>query len=260
MRITTSKSRKEVKQILKNLRDSVRGNGEDTYLFKATIYSAVAHSLLDSVHTSYLKRAYGGSDELGVSWEPLKVSTIAYKKASARKNLRLPNLSKKRPTLTATQDKLWRLIYASQQYRYLRKQAIKGISKEGSRNAAIKQLNNLPKNTKTASAAIAWSILKSKYGAKTLLELVDRAAALINIETGDMLASLEPNEFSVPYRPKENQIAEIGHSHIRIKSKLPYIAIFRKRPLWPQDITLWKKRAVKQARKALLDRLVEVIE
>lgn len=111
MEIPSNRPRHEVEAILRSIPDAIKGTGPDQYGLGIVYRSALAHSLLTSIYEGYIVKSLGGTDDCGHSWPDISPWTKAYHRPSARAGLELPG-PKRRPTLDATQDRVWRAIFA----------------------------------------------------------------------------------------------------------------------------------------------------
>jgi hypothetical protein len=262
MDIHTNKSQREVREILGNLR-ALFGGADDRYGFAETFYSAVAYSLLDSAYVAAVRKSVHVADDLGETWEPLSPRTIAYKKPSFRKGKDLPG-PKLRPTLTPVQDATWRLLFVSRKYQLLDKSIDLITTVARARQRAISTLNlkKLDRAASAEGAKLAWNTVKKRFGAETLINLAKSAVHTTPIlkETGNLLESLSPGAFTVPYTGHAGVTIVANHKQINIKPTAPYAKyVFDKRTLWPKEYTPWRLRAYAFGKQELIKQIASVL-
>lgn len=215
------------------------------YKSVSTIYNAVlAREIMVRVNISFWARAKGGTDDLGNKWKPLAPSTHAYKPLSPmEKNTYSIGGKRVRGLLTPAQDKVWRITFAIQYKRLLRKMG--------------------DSEAKEEAAKRAWEKVKS-LGATTKIGL-DRQTD-INIRTGALVAATYPGKVANNryYPPKNQRIYVKPRGGFKIEFLLSYVdAVDAVRPIIPSDITPWIVEAhdiaILQA-KLIYDRLLEAEE
>lgn len=227
------------------LSDLIAGSSLQPHLV-SVFYSAFATSWFTSVSQAYDIKSAGGEDELGVIWPDLKPATKAYSRKELRVGVPLPNISPHRPTLTEAQNNAWKDIYLSQLSAY------PSIADDytGVKQQAFSFLVQIEDERRAHSraASYAWAEVKSRYGAKTLLEIIGTKQAEILKDTLRLRKSYEPSG-GAPYNPSPDQVFQPRLGGLALGSKMPYSkAVTRRRPVMPRGPNKW-------ARKALLDGL-----
>jgi hypothetical protein len=172
---------------------------------------AMGVQALTIIKTAFLEKSRGGTDEAGITWAPLSLEYVAYK----RRHPGLPPAKDrgKRYSLNKDQDKLWRGVYAGRLAAGLRK----GLTQTEASGRA---------------AAIAWIAVKAA-GAHTLLDAYGHAPTEIGRDTGRMFNSLSPGAVG---DGADQQILEPIDGGIKVGTNVKYAIYFHaKRPLWPED-------------------------
>ena len=234
------------KQYLEMIEDLVDETNKQPGLV-AQFWSHVAYYLFSEIHNAALQKSSGGTDSLGNTWKDIDPKTKAYGRLDLRKGLSLPG-PKNRPTLSPELDRIWRGIYASKKKQaespqFLIREFNRLQSQESARLNAIS-----PGNSSEIAAKTAWAILKRKYNAQTLLDLLGNKNASILRQTGRLIESLQPTGDTSPYRAGKDQIYEAETTSATLGSSVPYASAHdEKRPLWPDDIDEWVQKAVNYA-------------
>lgn len=227
------------------LSDLIGGSNLQPYLV-SIFNSAFANSWFTSVSQAYDIKSAGGEDELGIVWPDLTHRTKAYSRKELRHGVPLPNISPHRPTLTETQNNVWKDVYLSQLASY------PSISAEyqGVKQQTFAFLVQIEDERRAASraASYAWAEVKDRYGAKTLLEIIGTKQADILKDTLRLRKSYEPTG-GLPYNPGPDQVFRPKVGGLALGSKVPYAKpTARRRQVMPRGPNKW-------ARKALLDAL-----
>lgn len=206
-----------------SLPEILLGQKPDTYLIFQTFWTTVAHVMLTASYQSFILKSKGKADQFGESWKPLAPSTIYGK-------VKVSNGSD-RGMLTASQNKLWKGIYAS--------------------NLERKMLTMSLEQAKKESAQLAWGILK-KRGAILKRHIIGSYNPLIMVVTGRLRDSLKPNPLTIPYSPKTDQLFEVTNNRIRFGSLVPYAGkMDQTRPVIPDGILQYLDYAIQQGYKAI---------
>lgn len=240
----------EVKELVRHMTKAIAGREPDKYGFSERYWAAFAHSMFSDIFRAFLIKSSGGTDELGDSWEDLKIRTKAYNRPDARIGLRLfdnravhtPSLWV-RPTLDPAANKKWAGFWVS--------------------NFLFYSLNKSGKNefSKRLSAKFAWGYFKSR-GYPTLLGLTSDLTLPILNKTGTLQRSLFPAPLSrgVYFPIDPNQVYKHAGGRLTIGTKVPYADyVSMKRKIWPDDTSVWESRASTNARNAIFEYFPEVM-
>lgn len=196
-------------QYLRSLPQLLAGKVSDPTNAVQGLLGAVGLQALALVKEAYITKARGGTDEAGISWQPLKPKTVAYGRRHA--GLRRKG-NGKRPLLTAAQDKLWRGVFA---------RAYRRLNAKGDKDAAGN------------AAALAWAVVK-RQGGKTILGEYGGTKVEIGRDTGRLLNSLSPG--TAPMPTSGDQVLRVETGSVAVGTRVPYAEAFhRKRPLWPDE-------------------------
>lgn len=165
---------------------------------------AVGVEMLSIVKEAYITKARGGTDEAGIKWLPLDPRTIAYgrrhKGLTQKRNRAAKAGRTARPLLTASQDALWRRVFA--------RCVAQGDDKQ---TAAMK----------------AWGAAK-RAGGKTIIGQYGGASVEIGRDTSRLINSLSPGA--------KDCILDASAGAVRVGSNVEYAQHFHaKRPIWPND-------------------------
>lgn len=211
---------------------------------------------LGRIHSQFIVKAKGGTDDCGLKWPPLAPSTIAYSR-------RHPGVlwpgSRRAPyapswMLTAQQRKRWWSIY----------HGFGGVKPKGrAYHAKTNQYDDW-------AAARAWNILKSE-GAKTLIGEYGNATSDINgpiqilRSTGLLLNTLSPPRFLADGGAAKikDQVFRVGRGDVVVGTNRPWAGTHHEgngripqRRLWPdpnQWTQSWWEDLESQAAEGLLD-------
>jgi hypothetical protein len=195
----------------------IRGSREDVlraiyrspevFLSNGDTLATCGRVLLKRIHTAFIAKAAGGTDEAGERWAPLSPKTIAY----SRGRTKAERSAAERPSegLTKAQNNRWWQVYRQQLARF--------------------------KGDKERAARFAWTVLKGE-GAVTLYEKYKGQHALILRDSGKLLDSLDPDKVSSDsvFRTYRNEVTvgtrREGASahHQGVPGRLP------QRRLWPE--------------------------
>lgn len=212
-------TRANVRKIIQKAIDAASGKNGDAHDAAMAMQVRIGMTALAYIKDAFVVKARGGTDASGLSWPPLKKSTIAY----SRRHPGVPSPKQRaafRPSwmLTEKQKARWWAIYRIQLARF--------------------------KGDKAAASRNAWAVLK-REGAKTLIGVYGDTKVEILRDTGLLLNSLSPgvNPGSVEHQifqatPGEviigtNRKGASAH-HNGIPGRLP------QRKLWP-DPDDWPK-------------------
>lgn len=231
----------EINHLVRYTAKCIRGTVPDHYRVGERFWSAVAHSLFESIFSAFIIKSNHGKDELGISWKDLKPETKAYSRSDARSSLTLydnravntPSL-RVRPTLPPAINKAW-----------------------GGRWLGILMKYNMETEAgKQIAAGSTWEYFKAK-GYPTLIGLTKNMKLPILRKTGALQRSLFPaptkGGIYIPLDP--NQICDIGRGTLTVGTRIPYAeAVAEKRPLWKKRASkLWIDRALDAGRDAVWD-------
>lgn len=246
-RVVTTKRPPDVAEIVDSLGAVLAGDKPDQRGLGDAFWGAFTHSLATSVHRAFLDKSAHGRDELGGQWDDLLPKTKAYSRKDARKGLPLhrgkPTKAgnKARPTLTKEQDRAWRKMFVQ---RLADLRAIVG-----------------EEEAKRRAAQIAWEYVKDELGASTILEYArDRIIPLLQ-KTGRLEKSLRPGNFSgEEYQPPAEQVYRRSQRSLTWGTSVEYASrVSEKRPLWPDNIDVWIKRALDSGINAVVKKLKDVL-
>lgn len=194
----------QVQALLAQLVQALTGQASDPTGMAQQLQLRLGLMALSLLKGAFVVKAKGGTDAAGLSWAPLKRTTVAYSR-------RHPGLAKKkaqaasprRPLLTKAQDALWRQTFV----RMLR--AFKG--------------------DKAHAAAYAWVVVKAAGGRTILAEYGDTPVE-VGRDTGVLLNSLSPTGSG----PGPGGVLRTGPGAVVVGTNVPYARWFHaKRPLWP---------------------------
>lgn len=247
-RIVTTKRPLVVAELVESIGDVLSGkNPSDPNGIHSAFWSAFAHNLATSVHRAFIAKSEHGKDELGQSWPDLTDKTKAYSRPDARRGLTLhKNKPTKagnvnRPTLSPEQDKVWRALFV-QNVMFFRLMMSEG---EAAREAS----------------KIAWSYVKKRLGATTILEYAKGQAVLLLQRSGRLEKSLRPGLFSgEKYIAPTDQVCRIDQKGLTWGTSVEYASrVSEKRPLWPDNIDPWIVRALNAGIDAVIKKLKEAL-
>jgi len=244
MGIKTSRSKKFVNTVTRNIPNYINGSVPDSYNIGKVFWSTLIRGIFTRIHRSYEIRAAGGTDDLGNSFPPLKKETIA-RRPIGRGELTKFGLDKKsskvsigdrqRGLLSPRENKEWKRIYSTKLNRLL-------LFKDET-------------TAKEIAAASAWKEMKEK-GAKTKLDTLGSRDVLIMRVTDAIYNSLEPAKGGMNYRPRKNQLVEIVGGVLTVGTLVDYAKFHNNsRPVIPEDISKWTKESMDIAFKAAMDYL-----
>jgi hypothetical protein len=183
------------------------GRVEDRFGIARGFRLRLAVAFLSKVKQAFIVKSRGGTDEAGMSWQPLTREYLAYgrrfgkgEQAALKKAAGLDRKNNKRGLLTAAQNKRWKAIFA-QSFTRLAAQLPIG-------------------EAKAKAGAIAWAKLKSE-GAKTKLDVFGSRQVEILRDTDVMFNSLSPGVLSeagpdATYSPPEHQVIKIDQSDMLV--------------------------------------------
>jgi hypothetical protein len=186
---------------------------------------------MELLHTAFLAKSFGGTDNLGNRWKPLAHSTNIYKPlvSGEASSYGVRQFKALRGLLTPSQDRLWRRIFASV-YR-------SNLAKLG--DAEAKQF----------AARVAWDKVKAA-GGKTKKDVFANRKTQINVRTGRLLRACTPgrvsNDTYVP--PNIDQEVTVVGDTIRVFFRIPYAeAVNDVRPIIPANHDAWIREAARYA-------------
>lgn len=196
----------------------------DPYNLKGAFWSAFIHKLFTKIYEGFITKSEGGQDELGNKWEPLSLKTRAYRNSPNEPGVRG---EAGRGLLSHRLLATWKAIYSSKLARLLKK----GLSH---------------KIASQQAAAAAWSILKAKYGAQTLLMVyADRKVRILRV-TEQLMASLAPGILlGNSYLPPPNQIYIQSGTSIKFGTNIQYAEkLDVVRNVMPDHLSVWYAEAI----------------
>ena len=225
MSIVFRGSRRQLSHQLHQMVRALVGTGGDPYGIVVPVLTRGAIALLSEIQGAFITKARGGQGSDGITWQPLKRSTIAQRRV-APGELRALGVGgrRERGLLTPAENRRWRGIFAS---------TLANFRARGMGDGEAMAL----------AAQRAWAILKAS-GAKTKLEVLGGRTVEILRDTGILLMSFTPGYEETPANP-EGQILEIQPGSIAVGSKVPYAAQHHyglparglpARPFWPDQL------------------------
>lgn len=175
----------EARELVAKLRNILVGREPDTLGVAKGFQATIGFAALTDIKESFITKSRGGTDEMGITWQPLSKRYLAYgrrlgpgegpelKRASGlgRGHRLAPGQNK--GLLTADQLKRWRTIFAYMTARF--------------------SLTMTMGEAKAKAAAVAWAKLKAE-GAKTKLDVYGNRTVDILRDTGVLLNSLTPGQ------------------------------------------------------------------
>lgn len=221
-RIRTSRiPRHRVHEIVANIGKYTSGRLPDIYGIGRAFKLHMIHGMYVRIARSFDIKSWGGTDDLGMRWRPLKKSTIAYRPATRAEYRRAGVRKGSRGILTEDQNRQWKAIF----WHFFTKLQFKlGDAK-----------------AKARAAKIAWAIMKSR-GAKTMLEVFGNRRVPIHKVTLRLRNSLEPGRLGpLSYAAPAEQVVGLRRGGIEIGSKVPYAKwVHKRRKLWSEGRRLGK--------------------
>lgn len=230
-------SKEDIQKLISHTKRAIAGTEPDKYGIATRFWSAVAHSLFQSIFNAFLVKSNHGVDDLGVSWKDLDPKTKAYGRKDARHYLTLydnravktPSL-RVRPTLPPAVNRAWGGRWLGLYLRFDNQQLAGGST---------------------------WDYFKAK-GYPTLMGLTQNLQLPLLNQSGALQQSLFPMPLSggiyVPF--DKNQIFRMERGKLTIGTKRPHIiALDKDRPLWPKSIGPWLSKAVSAGRDAIYEQL-----
>ena len=213
--VTYRGTRAELKAILAQLPAMLAGRVPDKWGVAQGIQLRLGVAALSQIQQAFIVKSRGGVGSDGISWPPLKRSTIAQRPVHAGEKKQLGIGGKRtRGLLTPAQDQRWKHIY-------------------GTRLARLR-LHMSEAAARGRAAQIAWTVLKSE-GAKTKLDVLGGRQVDMGRSTGRMLRSLSPGVLDQPSGEPE-QVFETPPGEVIVGSNVEYFPYFHaKRPCWPLD-------------------------
>ena len=204
----------EAKEAVATVVRSVTGSSQDKANLARSVFTAIGLQALSDIKDDFVRKAGGATGEDGVTWKKLSRKYLAYGRrfgdgeaAGLKRGAGLGPGNQHRGLLTEAQDKRWKQIFAS---RLARLSASMGFGE-----------------AKARAAQIAWAQLK-REGAKTKLMVYGDRQAEILRDTGVLLESLSPGQFSPgesEYSPPADQIFDLTSSGVIVGTNVPYAAV-----------------------------------
>lgn len=271
--VRTKYTKAQVAAIIRNGIAACNGRGPDTYGFARVFKGAIVYSIFSSVHSAFLAKSAGGTDDLGFKWLDIKPQTKAYSRPDARRGISLPG-PKYRPTLTPAQDRVWRGVYARVMHRL--KQKGFTTKKERARMSSTKYRKVLKErrgNAANTAAGAAWNFVKDKLGAITLIDVAGQAQVPIMQDSHRLIDSLEPapltsNGSYSATNPDQlvrsgsplGASIEVPNSSLFVGTRVPYAKDASKaRPIWPANQSEWIERAMRAGSAAASKHLADIL-
>lgn len=193
----------------------------------------VGMEALSLIKEAFVIRARGGTDDSGLSWEPLKRATVAGRRPPPHKK----RGERPRGLLTMAQDDLWRKIYGGTLAR------LKG------KGYAVADAHGL-------AAGHAWTVVKVA-GGKTRLDTLGGRSVEILRDTGLLLNSLSPGIDGPSGHQNQvfrleagavivgtNRVGAAAH-HYGVPGRLPQRRLWPEPAKWPAS---WWKRILDTAK------------
>lgn len=215
-------SRKDVRDALRQFAQAVAGRSQEARGPMQAVMTRIGMVALSRIREAFVVKARGGTDESGLSWPPLKSSTIAY----SRRHPGVPPSKQRAPfrpswMLTEKQRARWWQLCAK------------------------------------GGPAYAWLQLKSE-GAKTLIGEYGNTPVEILRDTGLLLNSLSPgvNSPDQIFDPSSNDVVVgtsrkwAGCHHRGIPGKLPQRRLWPAPDQWPDS---WWADILGEAKIGLLE-------
>lgn len=196
---------------------------------RSAFVASLTFNLFKKIHTAFVLKSKGGTDDQGLRWKPLKRSTIASRPIRGRGTLALSRRSRKgRGLLTKSQQIRWNGIYSSNLTRLAQFMPIQAASAK--------------------AAMLAWGILK-KEGAETRIDKLGSRKVDILVDSGKLKNSLKPGRLVADeYIPTANQIYKKSNYSLTIGTSVEYAKRVHKiRKFWPSNVSPWVRDASKDA-------------
>ncbi len=244
--ITVRARRADLYQQLALLPAIVAGKVPDVGGMAQSLWRALGVEALNAVRESFIEKSRGGTGSDGIKWAQLSPRTVAYSRRHPGLNRKRSNARKagrdSRPLLSASQDRLWRAIFARESAR---------LRKTGHTDPS------------GSAAALAWAIVK-RAGGKTILGQYGSAPVEILRDTSRLLNSFSPGHPACILKAEGGTVTVgtsvvygLAHHAGNPKRNLPA------RPFWPQEMPpAWQARIAEvfgDGLQALTQRVVEEI-
>ncbi len=219
MRIYVQMSREEVKEQVLLLVRSCTGTAHNHAQHARTVHTAIGVAALGDIKMDFERKAEGETGEDGVTWQPLSKEYLAYgrrfgegeksalKKAAGLGRGHSRGIGENKGLLNAAQKKRWQQVFGTRFARFVLSMPIG--------------------EAKARAAQIAWETVK-REGAKTMLEVYGNRKVSILRDTGVLLSSLSPAEWTegTEYEPEhENQIFDLATNGVTVGTNVPYAAV-----------------------------------
>lgn len=237
--LATGRSRSEVREIIRRIPGYVSGRVPDQHGIGRAYSLGFVQSMFKSIHTGFLQKSAGRTDDLGDKWADLKPSTIAQKLAKIRRHG--PKSRRVAKQLTPTQRRVYEQVYAST-FQRLKKTKGEKLAKQAARKAAARAAGGVPKKLTGLGRAGQVPIL---------------------IDTSRLEASLRPGTLTATSysTPTPDQYVSLSRTRIELGTKVPYAHFhqtgtkkMKARPLWPsiQKMRPWTGRAANEATQSVV--------
>lgn len=231
-------SRNQVERLIKSIPTALMGRPTPyAQMLRSMFFAHFANSFFTSWYDASVAKSDGVADEFGNNWKEITNHTKIYRQLNKEERKKF-KAKGTRGLLSASEDKLWRIIFMRKWTQF------------------ASFMND--KEAKKRAAQIAWTVVKSQ-GAKTKLrEYSNREARILHV-TGRLIQSLRPSSIGGGfYRPNKDQIAEFNGNVIRLGTSVPYATkVNVERPLVPPQHIVWVNRASKQAIEKIIEQLLE---
>lgn len=236
----------EISHLVRYTAKCIKGTVPDHHRIGERFWSAVAHSLFESIFTAFLAKSRHERDDLGLTWKDLDPKTKAYSRPDARSGLTLydnravhnPSL-RVRPTLPPSVNKAWGGRWLGILMSY-------GIETEQGKQQA---------------AGSTWEYFKAK-GYPTLYGLTYNMKLPILHKSGSLQRSLFPAPLKggiyIPLDP--NQVCDISRGKLSIGTRRPGVEhVVEKRPLWKKRPRPWIAKALDAGREAVWEHFPQLL-
>lgn len=208
-------NRSEVLQRIKDLPAVLAGRIPDAHGVADGLLTAMGVAVLGRVHDSYVTKSTGGTDEMGIRWQPLSPVTLALrtKNSSAKVAARL---AKDVPTLSPARRRLF-LHHSTALRELYRAETLGSADGLAARRHAMKLLELMRSNiSPTRYARLRGELSKEQKPERAERLVLAGAMAEILRDTGRLLNSFSPEVVSPDRR------LEVRPGRIAIGSNVEY--------------------------------------
>lgn len=234
-------TRRDISRIAQTLAAVLAGRAADTHRIARGFQLVLGFSALSDIKSAFVTKSRGGTDEMGITWEPLKPATIANRRVGPRDLLNAAIKEREKIRKRET-DKAFRRLQLS-----------------------------LPEREAKRRAAIVGGLKATKETGRTKLQTLGSRDVEILRDTGVLLNSLSPgtlngDQYSPPAgEGGKEQIFETPAGQVIVGTNVPYARTHQKgdasrnipaRPFLPDDShpvpQIWWDRWARNANKALV--------